>query len=395
MNLPPRLLLLTGLSATIALAGCGGQLADDEPLTSIPIEVDEELVEPAPLRVEWTAPAFRTSGPDPVPEIPTRGPALDERHVYVVYGSRLRALAVSDGKLAWELELAEPIVAPPLVIDGGIALATDSGWLLADREGRPTGSVDLPGPPLDAVRIGARLLVVGAGVVTGIELPTAEPGTGNTARVVWTRSWEPAAALAPGPAGRQVVVSGAEQGVLALSISDGAVRWQRPEVPSAGVRPGVGPERAFVVGTDTRLRALRLSDGDIAWTSRQVGVRVRGAPAVVDDVVWVAGLDAGLHGYSASGGSHLFRLGLSGRSYLGLVRWGRWVVASPQYGPWALVRGPLQSLGPANPGSPRMLTIASGADLELLPATGPPGVATVDAEGRIRLLRPPPWARPL
>lgn len=368
------------------LAACGGGLAVDDQLAAIPTRIDAELVEPAPLRIEWTVDAPVV---DTVDQIPTQGPGLDEVAVYVVYGNRVVAHAVADGELLWELTLDAPVMAAPIAYGGGIALATADAWVLADRDGRLLGTLAAPAAPDTSVLVGEVIVSLAAGRLRAI----GTPSVGGSPTLLWEKDWEEGRALAAGPAGRQVVVVGEETGAAAFAVADGARRWHRADLTVAGVQPAIGARRAYVVGHDTRIRALDLSDGDTAWTSKPTGVQVRGAPVMLEGVLWVPGLDAGLHGYDAGGGSHWFRLPLSGRAYLPLVQWGRWVVASPQYGPWMTVRGPLTSSGPGNPGSPRAVSIASGADLDFAPAVGKLGLATVDAQGRIRLLRPPPWTR--
>lgn len=374
------------------LPSCGGRAALDEPLAAIPFKVEAKLVEPAALRVEWSlSPPPLAAGNDAEekPPTPTRSPAVDAHLVYVPYGDVVRAARVEDGSPLWSVHLPGPAVLPPVVVDSGIAVATARAWMWIDREGRAGGLLPLAVEPVDAASAGELLVFVDGAEVHAVRPPGGDAG----ARTVWTTPLPGATGVGLGPTRQQVVVTAGEQGVAALGLADGAIRWQRADTSVITARAAVGPRRAFVVRADSRIRALSLDDGDVDWTSRAIGVRVSGAPVLVDDIVWVAGLDAALHGYDAGSGSHLFRLGLSGRVYVDLVTWGRWVIASPGYGPWSLVRGPLIAVGPADPGAPRKLDIAAGGDLEIAPGTGPAGVAVVDASGQLRLLRPPEWAR--
>lgn len=388
---PSARLSLLVLAGACTLAACGGRAVVDE-LAPISVDVDEDLVEPPPLRVEWTVAAAQAApAPEPGadPAAPTHGPAVDANHVYLPYDDVVRALRVADGTVAWTAHLPGAVLATPVVIGTGIAVATEAAWLFFDTDGRARGLLPVTAPPREAAAIGDRLVFT-----DGADVHTARlPGPEETAALVWSVPAPGAAGLRPGPAGRLVVVAAAEAGVVALDLATGAVRWHREDLPVIRVRPAIGPRRAFVVGADSRIRALELSDGDVDWTSKAVGVRVSGAPVMVDGIVWVPGLDAALYGFDADGGSHLFRLPLSGRAYVDLVAWDRWVVASPRDGPWTLVRGPLSAAGPTNPGSARTSGVSSRGRLELPPGVGPPGVAVVDATGEVRLLRPPPWTR--
>lgn len=393
MSSSPRgLAAPTLLAAALLVPACGGRAALDEPLAPIPVGVDQELVEPPMLRVEWTVGATVITGLTEQEEgdrVPTRGPALDQGFAYLPYGNAVRALRLEDGSVAWTAYLPGPALLPPVTLAPAIAVATDSAWLWIDADGRARGVSPVEAPPRDAVAAGDLLVYVDGAAVHALRSPTDEAGP----RVVWNTPLPGAAFLRSGPGGRSVVVTAGDQGVAAVDLVGGAVRWSHQNLEVIAARPAVGPRRTFVVGTDTRIRALSLADGDVDWTSKPIGVRVSSAPAMVDDVVWVAALDAALHGYTADGGSQLFRISLSGRAYIDLVSWNRWIVASPRPGPWSLVRGPLAAVGPANPGSPRKVDVSTGGDIELPPGAGPPGLVVVDTDGTVRLLRPPPWAR--
>ena len=376
----------TGLIALGVLASwsCGGQIAQDL-LAPIPTHVEPELVEPAPLRLEWTVKAAVDIEGEP--EVPSRGVAFAHQLVYAAYGSRLDARAVSDGTLVWQLHVADEILLAPLPVRGGVAVATSRGWTWIDADGRVQGELALELPPVDAVAAGAGLVQVDGAAATFIEA-----GAGGTVAVAWHTAVGGARALAIAPnESRALVVTDTGQ-VAALSLDGGARQWTSDEVNAIMARPAVTAERVYVVDENYKVYGLDLRDGDRVWVSKDIGIRTSGVPVVLDDVVWVAGMDAALHGFAQGGGSHLFRTPLSGRAYIDPVQWGRWLLASPQYGPWTLVRAPLTTLGPADPGYPRSYTIVSGADLELPPGVGPQGVALVDAVGSIYLLLPPPWS---
>lgn len=388
-----------------ALGSCGGTAATEDPLAAVPIRVDAELVEPPPLRVEWTVRSMPPAGDGSPPVTQDRDedadedgtlvqpPALDGELAYVPYARRVRALRVADGSVAWDVHLpADPVLAP-VALASGIAVADAGGWTWIDRGGGIVGRLSITGRPLAAVGAGDLVIVVDGESVVGIQGPDAAAPPA----IAWTFPLPGARAPALGPDGQVVVVTAGDAGVAAVSVGDGRLRWHRTDLVASPARAAIGERRAYVVDMDSRVRALDLQDGDTGWTSKAIGVRVIGAPVAVDRLVWVAGLDAALYAYDSGSGSHLFRIPTSGRVYIDLTSWRRWVVVSPQYGPWSLVRGPLQRTGPAEPGAPRGITISPGetppGDLTLAPAIGPPGVLLSDGRGTIHLLRPPPWAR--
>ncbi len=382
----PALLLLL-------VPGCGGALETD-PLAPIPTEVDEREIEPPSLRVEWKH-TPRSSGLVVVPaededeEIlfppPTQPPAIDSTLVYSVHHDLIRAYRLRDGLLRWEVRVAAEIVLPPLPIAGGIAVASAEGrWLWVDLTGRLRAVSEPTDPSTDAVALPRGIVAVDGSSVALID--TSQLADASLVR--WRRPL-PGARVVSGALDGQTAIAVTDEGlVAALAIDTGDEIWRNEEIEALSAGAAVDGQRVFVVGQDARIHALRLRNGKRAWRSKETGVPVVGAPATVGGLVWIAGLDAALHAYDVATGSHMHRVRLSGRSFLDLATWGSWVVASPEYGPWTLVRAPLFANGPADPGQPRSYTIESSDDLILAPGSGSPGVILVDASGELKLLRP-------
>lgn len=368
-------LLLAGTTA------CGGNLAAQDPLAPIPTRFDPRDVEPVPLVQQWSVqpPEPREDERVPVPQVPG---AVGEGIAYVARGTDLLAFALDDGHPLWSVTLGADAVAPLLAAGAGVAVGTTDAWMLIDTEGRLLARLDVPSPPRTAVRLGEGLVQVDGASVRRLRLfPAEEAGE------LWATDLEGAAAIAIGPGGELAVVTTTGGDAIAIELATGRILWTAPEPRVRALRPAVSDSHAIVVGEDSRLHALRWRDGKRSWTTKEIGVEVVAGPVLVEDVLWVGGMDSAIHGYRP-GGSHLFRLPVSGRILVDLVSWGRWVMASPQYGPWYIVRGPLRSYGPADPGQPRTLQLRSEADLEVRPAVGAAGVLTTDANGVIRFFAP-------
>jgi len=369
-------LLLLGLTA------CGGNLAAEDPLTPIPTRIDPKTIEPLPLIQMWqvTPPEPADDEEDlPVPKVPG---AVGDLHAYVARGDELLAFELDAGRPAWSLTLGAEAVAPLLGTPTGVAVATATAWLLVDSQGRLQGTLPLGSAPLAAVGLGSDIVQVDGSSVRRLRLHPPEQ-----AGEIWSHGLDGAATVALAPGAGMAVITTVGGDAVAVDLDSGRRTWQAQEPRVRAIRAAVSDSHAIVVGEDSRLHALRLRDGKRSWTSKDIGVQVEAAPAILGGIVWVGGLDSALHGYQP-GGSHLFRLPMPGRVFVDLVTWGRWVIVSPQYGPWSTVRAPLQRNGPADPGQPRAVNLASNADLEVRPAVGAAGVLTTDANGVIRMFAP-------
>ena len=313
----------------------------------------------------------------------TQGAAVGATLAYVPRETELLALRLSDGSEAWRLELGVAIASQPIPDMEGVLVPTLDGWILIDDSARMRSALGTDHPARAAVATVDGLVQVDSGGVQRLRLRPVE-----AAESVWRSDLEGAAAIALTDDAELAVIVDESGAVTALRVADGSVAWVSAE-SALPFRPAVYREHAIVIGQDHRVRALRLRDGKRSWTSKEIGVRVGAAPVVVDRVIWVPGLDSAVHGFDW-GGSHLFRVAVTGRVYIDLQSWGRWVVVSPQYGPWTMVRAPLRRLGPGDPGLPRTVTITSDGELSLRPGVGALGVVVIDDAGSVRLLTPPP-----
>lgn len=365
----------------LASTACSGAASID-PLAPVPTRVDPNEVATPPLRVAWTVSSDDESGDS---EVPVRAAAVGSRAVFVAYADRLDALDIDDGETLWEARLNGPLTFAPVAFHEGVLVATEGGWLWFNADGAPTATAALPGPVNDALLVGGAVVVV-----SGDQIALLDRTGGSDLSIVWTVSLPGGRRVGAGPDGTALYVTNEDGSVTALTAATGNVRWRSTEIVVAPLRPAV--DRAvYVIDRNGRLHALRPRDGRREWSAKDVGVRVSGSPVVRDGLVWVPGLDAAVHAFTAGGGSHQHRIRGNGRLHLDLAVWGAWVVASPQYGPWVIVQGPRNRVGPADPGSPRILRIESDDSLALPPAvdsTQTTGVVVIDSAGTIRLLTP-------
>ncbi len=376
--------LALGLGLAMLSAACGGRGVID-PLAPVPVRVAPTDVEPVALREHWNIRFELDIDDDDEPDAPSQAPALGTSAVFIAYRTQMLARDRNNGNMLWQLRMASEITLAPIAIDDGVLIATEERWLWLDALGRTKTALDFEATPLDTATIGRRIYVADPDGVYALRLN--DEGASSIVQV-WRTELEGVSFLTASPPDERIFVVTAQGRVLALNVRDGQVLWNSDSVEAGGPRPSAIAGTLFVVASDYRIVALKAENGKRRWRSKEIGVRVTGAPAVVDNLVWVAGLDAALHGYAVDGGSHKHRVPLAGRTYADLVVWGRWVIASPQTGPWTLVRGPLRANGPADPGFPRVVMLAAESDLRLPPGVGPGGVAVVENSGTVRLFTP-------
>ncbi len=369
------------VAALLANVACSGAVALD-PLAPVQTRVDPDEVSTPPLRVAWTVSASDEDGDR---EVPTHAAAVGDSAIFVAYSNRLDALSLEDGNKLWEAHLSAPLAFAPVAFRGGVALASGPRWLWLDASGTATAFADARGPVNDALVVSEGLVVVSDEQVRLLDL-----SAGNSLTMAWSTALPGGRRASTGQDGSSLYVTNEDGSVTALATATGTARWRSTEVEAAPLRPAAG-EAVYVVDHGGQLHALRHRDGKRMWDAKYIGMRVSGSPVARDGLVWVPGLDAAVHAFTAGGGSHQHRIKGNGRIHMDVVGWGPWVIASPQYGPWIIVQAPRSSRGPADPGTPRILRIDSDDDLALPPAVdteGKIGVVVIDSTGTIRFLTP-------
>jgi len=368
-------------AALLASAACSGAVALD-PLAPVPTRVSPDEISTPPLRVAWTVSSRDEDGDR---EVPTHAAAVGTSAIFVAYESRLDALDVEDGTKLWEAHLPGPLAFAPVAFRGGVAVASGTRWLWFDASGAATASADLGSSVNDALVVTEGMVVVSNEEVRRLDLSAAGGLT-----VAWSTSLPGGRRISASPDGGALYISNEDGSLTALATATGTVRWRSAEIELAPLRPATG-KAIYVIDRNGRLHALRHRDGKHMWAAKDIGMRIEGSPVERDGLIWIPGLDAAVHAFTAGGGSHQHRISGNGRIHLDAVAWGPWIIASPQYGPWLIVQGPRTHRGPADPGSPRILRIDSADDLAIAPAVdaaGEIGVVVIDAAGMIRLLTP-------
>ena len=364
--------------AITTTAACSGA-AQVDPLAPVPTRVNPDEIAAPALRVEWT---YEAIDQEEDVEVPTHAAAVGSRFVFVPYPDRIEAIEA--GRLVWAVQLRDPLVGPPLAMGDGVVLPAETGWFNVGPDGTPRGFFAQEGQLHDALVVdGAIVAIRGEGIHRIDIVP-------NGLAATWTTAAPEARKAAAAVDGRTLYVTGDDRVLRAYDLSSGAPRWTSSRVEFAPLRPSVDPNPGsmtlYAIGVDGRVYGIRQRDGSRAWAGKDIGMRSVGSPITVDELVWAPGLDAAAHAFTTGGGSHQFRIPANGRVYLDLAAWRGWIVVSPQYGPWLLLRGPRQRSGPADPGVPRVVRIESDDDILLPPAVGPIGVALIDSSGSVRLL---------
>jgi len=366
------------VAALVSMPACSGAAALD-PLAPVPSKVDPRDVASPALRVAWT---HTSIDEEEDREVPTHAAAVGERAIFVAYADRLDALDL-DGEKLWEARQSSSLAFAPVAFRGGVALASETGWLWMDDAGSASAFVQLGDAVNDALVVPAGLVVVGPQSIhllalsatnsLSLDWSTVLPGGGRR--------------VAASPEGDALYVTSEDGSVTALQAASGRISWRSTEIEVAALRPAVG-RSVYVIDRGGRLHAIRRRDGKHMWGAKELGMRVAGSPVVLDGLVWVPGLDAAAHAFTVGAGSHQYRVPANGRVHLDLATWGPWVIVSPQYGPWVIVQGSKTRVGPADPGAARVLNIASSDDIAVAPAVGAAGVVLIDSSGAIRLLTP-------
>lgn len=374
----------TALVLLALSTACGAPAVETDPLASIAPDVRADERIPPPLAEVW-----RRLPDDPV----TLRPAVGDDSVHVVTGRRMLTWSTVDGSSRGAPILLESdISAPPVARGDEVIVATAGSDAAPPRLARfGADNVMIGLTPLQAP---IRELDADGDVVVFVDADgVGRLGGGSD----WHTSIEGPATVRLAVAARLALVTTGDGRLLALDIDNGEQRWELStdaELSRARVAGG----RVFLTAGSEGLLALDVRDGGIHW-QRRTGTTVRGAPAVAQELVWIAGFDAKLRAYKASNGTEMGELtvALSSRNYLDLVSFEPWVVVGASYGPWIAVRGPTpfeigQSASRRGQRA-RQVTVQQQntpgrPDLSVPPASGPAGVAVTNWDGSVAFLQP-------
>jgi outer membrane protein assembly factor BamB len=267
-------------------------------------------------------------------------------------------------------------VAPPVVQEDELIVATEGAiWWLAVEDGSFLAQRRMSQSPTVVAAAGDSVVFIDGAALYQVD--KNEQG--------WVTETVGATALVTNAGGDTAFVSTDSGALIAIDTATGNERWRYTTEQGGRLSAAaVAEDLIYVAGNDQFLTAIDARSGKKKW-QRILGVDAHGAPAVVGDIVYVAPLDSMLHGYDARNGSQLYGLSLSARTYVDLVAYDPWVVVGPRYGPWLRARAPRVYVARATLISD---TVARGSGLRISPAAGPAGVALVNGDGTVILLRP-------
>jgi len=207
-------------------------------------------------------------------------PAVGDDLLFIVEADALSARRASDGTLAWQQLLAEPLAAAPIWDNGWLILAEQSGTVVALRA-------------TDGERI-------------------------------WHQSLGAPVSAPPSLAADGVFVPLLDNRVVSLQVETGELRWER--------RLGGTPsevlaldDRSYVGSQDNFFYCLRTNSGEVDWRWR-TGADVIGKAAVDDNLVYFVSLDNILRGLDRRSGAQRWKRTLPLRASRGPVLTGETLI---------------------------------------------------------------------
>ena len=281
---------------------------------------------PPPLITAWTV---------ALPGIPVAPPGVDTEAAYVVLrGSRLAALALRDGTLAWSVPVTDvtvpPATAPGLVllarqnevealdtrtgarrwrvpIDGTVAvpLLSEGGWLLAvTDDGRATMLRAATGETLWTQSLGGptrvQPVVAGRQVYVALQDGRVAALAIETGKPIWQTKL-PAEATTLQPLDDRLFAGASDRFLYCLSADRGKRKWRwRTGGTIVGTTVGAG-NRVYFLSLDNVLRSLNRTDGNQRWKSA-VPHRPTGGPFLIGSLLFVPGVSSALPAFQLADG---------------------------------------------------------------------------------------------
>ena len=230
-----------------------------------------------------------------VPLKSDRAVAAEGGRIYAATADQIVALSAADGTKAWSIPSAS--VTAPLAAQGGWLIAATEKSLTAFRtaDGSQVWTRDLAGAQAMPTMEGDNLYVpLPDGRLFAIDLQTGADR--------WVKTFTgPLSEVLAFP--DQVLFGTGDKYFFCLRATDGELDWQRVRLGSiVRGRPVADANHVYVASMDNTLRAYRRSNGALLWHP-SVPFRPTTGPALVDDVVVVAGNAAELRGFAASNGA--------------------------------------------------------------------------------------------
>ena len=219
-----------------------------------------------------------------MPDVPAAAPTADAESVYVVLrGSRLAALGLRDGKVAWSVPVAD-VAVPPETAAGLVLLAHPNEVEALDaRDGARRWRV-----PVDGT-VAAPLLSQGGWLMAVTDGGRATMLRAATGEILWTQSLGAPSRVQPVAAGQQVYVALRDGRVAGLALDTGKPKWA-VKLPAEGTTLNPLDDRLFVGASDRFLYCLSADQGKRKWRWRTGGAIV-GTTVVVGDRAFFVSLD--------------------------------------------------------------------------------------------------------
>ena len=244
-----------------------------------------------PLIIAWTV---------ALPDLPAAAPAVDAETAYLVLrGSRLAALALRDGAVAWSVPVAD-VAVPPETAAGLVLLAHRNEVEALDaRDGARRWRVALDGT------VAAPLLSQGGWLLAVTDGGRATMLRAATGETLWTQPLSAPTRVRPVAAGRLVYLALQNGRIAALALETGTPTWEAT-LPAEGTTLTPIDDRLFVGASDRFLYCLSADLGKRKWRWRTGGTIV-GTTVVVGERVFFVSLDNVLRSVNRADGNQRWK----------------------------------------------------------------------------------------
>ena len=185
---------------------------------------------------------------------------MDATFAVATREGRITGHRLDSGERLWENDLASPLAAPPLFIEGRLAVAISGGAttdiaFLEPLTGIASSRITFPATGslgLSAVRSGLVVTGIFEGA-SGVRLFDAKTGA-----LLWQSSLLSTVSAPVAQCGETILVGGADGVLSALSARDGSQQWVE-KLPGAITTPAVcDGRRAWIGSADNHIHALRM-----------------------------------------------------------------------------------------------------------------------------------------
>jgi len=235
-----------------------------------------------------------------LPGLPSAAAGVDAANAYIpLRSSELVAVALSDGKVAWSVPIAD-VVAPPETGEGLVFIAHAQEMEALDAStGAPRWRA-----PVDAP-ISAPLFSQGGWLLAVTDRGDATMFRASSGDVLWKQPLGAAVRVRPAAADDHVYFALEDGRVAALALETGKAIWEA-KLPAGGTTLHALDDRIFVGDGDKFFYCLSADRGKTKWRWRTGGAVV-GVTAVDVDRVYFVSLDNVLRALNRSNGNQAWK----------------------------------------------------------------------------------------